>query len=172
MTPVVRVDVVVAGVPPVGSHVDPAGQFDLDPRHLARAYVHGPGNRLVLETTPDLELGLAHRQHHLEAPVRVEVVVLRHARHSRKARVREVAKAVGTPKIDPRRQLRARLGDVDLHHSGRHRPRIRVDANRFRLTPTPSDRIEGEAHPTIDRPLPIRSPTVAGVHDALTIRRP
>ena len=69
VTSVVGVDVVVAGVPAVRGHVDPAIDLDLDRRPLAGPHVDRPHLGLVLESAPHFELGLAHGERDREAAV-------------------------------------------------------------------------------------------------------
>ena len=61
MATVVRMDVVVAGVPPVRGHVDPTAQLDLDRRPLPGLYLDSRKDGFVLEAAPHFELGLTHR---------------------------------------------------------------------------------------------------------------
>jgi len=105
VTSVVGVDVVVAGVPAVRGHVDPAIELDLDRRPLAGPHVDLMRLGLVLESAPHFELGVAHGERDREAAVGVEVVVVTgRAQDAREAPAREVAAPVGGDEVDARRK--------------------------------------------------------------------
>ena len=170
---VVGMDVVVARVPAVRRHVDPAVELDLDGGVLARPHLDRARDGLVFKAPPDLQARLAQRQRCREAAVGVEVVVLGDAHDAGIAAVGEVGAVVGAGQVDARRQqLAVGVGDAHPQSADRLRPRVVVDPHPPGLATAPSDDVEPETHPVVDRARLVVGPPVARVHDVAAVGRP
>ena len=168
---VIGVDVVVAGIPAVRGHVDPAFQLEFDGGVLAGADRDSARDRLVLETAPGLDGGLADGKGHREAAVRVEVIVLGHAHDAGVAAAREPGAPVGAGQIDARREKFAvRIIDANTELPSWLGPCVAVDAHGFgRATPS-RNRVERETHPVVDRARLVTGAAVPRVHQAFAVR--